>query len=281
MSRVLWATDIHLDAAEFDTVEAFCTSVNAQSAKALLLGGDIADGSSLPEWLAFLADRIDLPIYFVLGNHDFYGSSIDDVRSTMRDLNDPRIKWLPHHGIVNLAEGVALVGQDGWGDARLGHFFHSDVILTDYLAIIDLSNAFDLDSFNGDLSNQRKLKDLLGRLGDDEAGSLRPHLTEATARSRRVVVLTHVPPFREACWYHGGISDDNWLPSLTCKAVGDLLYETAQANPHCEVVVLCGHTHGSGVADILPNLRVFTGEASYGQVYFKTVKVDQSMVTVA
>ena len=280
MPRALWATDIHLDAAELDTVEAFCASVNRQSAKALLLGGDIAEGPSLPEWLVFLADRIDLPIYFVLGNHDFYGSSIDDVRHRMRELNDPRLQWLPHAGVVDLAEGVTLVGQDGWGDARLGNFFQSYVLLNDYLAIKDLSKVFDLDSFDGDLSKQGKLKKVLGSLGDDEANSLRPFLARAVAGSRQVVVLTHVPPFREACWYHVGLSDDNWLPGFSCKAMGDLLRETAEANPECAITVLCGHTHGNGVADILPNLRVYTGEASYGRVDFKVVEVDESNMTV-
>ena len=280
MPRVLWATDIHLDAAELDTVETFCASVNRQSAKALLLGGDIAEGPSLPEWLVFLADRLDLPIYFVLGNHDFYGSSIDDVRHRMRELNDPRLHWLPHAGVVDLDEGVTLVGQDGWGDARLGNFFQSYVLLNDYLAIKDLSKVFDLDSFDGDLSKQVKLKKVLGSLGDDEANSLRPLLARAVAGSRQVVVLTHVPPFREACWYQSGLSDDNWLPGFSCKAVGDLLRETAEANPQCDITVLCGHTHGNGVADILPNLKVYTGEASYGRVDFKVVEVDESNLTI-
>jgi len=41
MSRLLWATDIHLDAAERRTIEPFCTRVNRESAAALLLGGDM------------------------------------------------------------------------------------------------------------------------------------------------------------------------------------------------------------------------------------------------
>jgi len=38
----------------------------------------------------------------------------------------------------------------------------------------------------------------------------------------------------------------------------------AAAHPEAELLVLCGHTHGSGVARIAPNLKVITGGADYG-----------------
>jgi predicted phosphohydrolase len=278
--KVLWATDVHLTAADVEVVEVFCTSVNGQSAEALLLGGDVAEAPVLVEWLSFLAERIDIPIYFVLGNHDYYGSSVSDVRDQMRRLDNPRLKWLPDVGVANLGEGIALVGHGGWGDARWGNFSRSPVILTDYIAIRDLGAAFDLDLFDGNLRNQGRLKKALGELGKDAAESLRPFLAEAVAVSRQVIVLNHVPPFREACWHDGRISDDNWLPGFTCKAMGDLLAETAMATPECDITVLCGHTHGTGVADILPNLRAFTGEAQYGRVDFKVVEIDDRSVRV-
>jgi hypothetical protein len=78
-------------------------------------------------------------------------------------------------------------------------------------------------------------------------------------------VATHVPPFKEACWHEGRISNDDWLPRFTCKAVGDLLREAALQRPDRRIDVLCGHTHGAGVAEILPNLIVRTGGAEYGR----------------
>ena len=74
-----------------------------------------------------------------------------------------------------------------------------------------------------------------------------------------------MPPFREACWHEGRISDDDWLPHFTCKAVGDVLSEAMRARPDRQMTVLCGHTHGAGEAEILPNLRVSTGGAVYGE----------------
>jgi predicted MPP superfamily phosphohydrolase len=60
------------------------------------------------------------------------------------------------------------------------------------------------------------------------------------------------------------VSDDDWLPYFTCRAVGDALLETMQARPDRDLTVLCGHTHGAGTVEVLPNLRVWTGGADYG-----------------
>jgi hypothetical protein len=47
--------------------------------------------------------------------------------------------------------------------------------------------------------------------------------------------------------------------------VGDVLVESMTAAPNRKMTVLCGHTHGGGEAQIMPNLRVQTGGARYGQ----------------
>jgi 3',5'-cyclic-AMP phosphodiesterase len=78
-------------------------------------------------------------------------------------------------------------------------------------------------------------------------------------------VATHVPPFREACWHEGKLSNADWLPHFSCKAVGEALRRAAKAHPDRKIRVLCGHTHGAGTAEILPNLKVFTGGAEYGE----------------
>lgn len=44
----------------------------------------------------------------------------------------------------------------------------------------------------------------------------------------------------------------------------DVLVEVMQQHPRSNLTVLCGHTHGGGEVQVLPNLRVLTGEAEYG-----------------
>ncbi len=43
------------------------------------------------------------------------------------------------------------------------------------------------------------------------------------------------------------------------------MFEKAVSGDEWQMTVLCGHTHGSGDAQILPNLRVLTGGAVYGR----------------
>jgi hypothetical protein len=164
-----------------------------------------------------------------------------------------RLRWLPEAGVVELAPTVGLVGHDGWADGRLGSYATSPVMLNDYLLIDELSG----------LSPQARLG-VLNELGDEAAAFVRAHLPAASQRYRKVYFLTHVPPFREACWHEGELSNDDWLPHFACGALGDALLEVAEANPACEITVLCGHTHSRGVARLRPNLDVRTGGAVYG-----------------
>ena len=43
------------------------------------------------------------------------------------------------------------------------------------------------------------------------------------------------------------------------------MLDVMRTRPDRELVVLCGHTHGSGRTQILDNLRVLTGGARYGE----------------
>ena len=79
-----------------------------------------------------------------------------------------------------------------------------------------------------------------------------------------MIGVTHVPPFREATWYAGRTSDDNFLPHFSCGAAGEAMRRVMQENSQADLLVLCGHTHGGGDVQILENLRVLTGEAAYG-----------------
>jgi hypothetical protein len=77
------------------------------------------------------------------------------------------------------------------------------------------------------------------------------------------MVLTHVPPFMEACWHQGHISADDWLPHFSCQAIGDVLKDVMATAQDKQMTVFCGHTHSSGECQILPNLQVKTGGAKY------------------
>jgi predicted MPP superfamily phosphohydrolase len=253
--KLAWATDIHLDFLDAAGIEAFTALLEKSPANAFLIGGDIAKAGSIERHLRSLEARLLRPVYFVLGNHDFYVGSIVRVRDAMRELTrrSKLLKWLPAAGVVPLSPETALVGHDGWGDARFGNVDTTSVRMNDFVMIEELSS----------LSRERR-RDRLRALGDEAAAFIRDILPRAFEKHRKAIFLTHVPPFREACWHEGEISNDDWLPYFTCRAAGEALVEVMRARPDRDLTVLCGHTHGAGSAEILPNLRVWTGGADYG-----------------
>jgi predicted MPP superfamily phosphohydrolase len=254
MRHLTWVTDIHLNFLKMEEIHTFCEKIAAENSDALLISGDIAESHNLIDYLNVLESKLKIPIYFVLGNHDFYQGSISGTREAVKEvsLNSPKLKWLPSAGVVSLTSETCLIGHDGWSDGRSGDFFNSEVWLNDYI-LIDELKSFDK-------------KDLFGRLnklGDETAAYLGNILPIALSEFNEVILLTHVPPFKESCWHDGKISDDNWLPHFSCQAVGEVLFEIMKENSGKMLTVLCGHTHGAGEAKILPNLLVKTGGAEY------------------
>ena len=104
----------------------------------------------------------------------------------------------------------------------------------------------------------------LAALGDEAGAHLAATVPAALLERPNVLVVTHVPPYAEACWHEGRRSDDEWLPWFTCVAAGEALRTSLAERPAARALVVCGHTHGAGQVDVLPNLRVLTGGAVYG-----------------
>ena len=63
----------------------FCPYVNEQ-ADALVVTGDIAESPTLSSALTSLATLTERPVYFVLGNHDFYRGTVVDTRRQVGDV---------------------------------------------------------------------------------------------------------------------------------------------------------------------------------------------------
>lgn len=255
-TRVAWLTDIHLDFLEPPEVERLCEQVRNSNPQAVLISGDISVADQLESHLAALDAAMACPIYFVLGNHDYYRSSIAAVRASLGSFcaGSTRLRWLTLGGVFPLSAHTALIGHDSWSDGRLGNHASSPVLLNDFFLIEELV---------GLEHGPRLLK--LNALGDEAAAFFERLLPQALDRYENVILLTHVPPFEAACWHEGRISGADYLPYFSCKAVGDVLTQCMQDRPERRLTVLCGHTHGEGVAQILPNLVVMTGGAEYGR----------------
>lgn len=252
--RVVWLTDIHLNFCSPFAVRAYLDEVAATAPEAVVISGDIGEATDVAHYLRQLADAVDCPVYFVLGNHDFYFGSIHAVRRQMRDVcrECSTLHYLTESGVFPLSPTLGLIGHDGWADGRIGDYDGSFVMLNDYKLIAELA-PYD---------KQRRLG-VLNSLGDAAAACLRESLAESVARFPHTLLVTHVPPMREAAWHEGRWSDDEWAPHFTCKAVGDAILDVMSQHPDRRLTVLCGHTHGEGEHRPLPNVIILTGAAEY------------------
>ena len=255
IKRLVWSTDLHFDAAERSEYQLFIDLVNAHEPDAVLIGGDISNGNTSLAHLNNLAKGIDKQIYFVLGNHDFYYGSILRMRTATKKLMQeiPKLHYLTDNGIVALSKQTALIGHDGWSDARCGDFLNSDVTLNDYFLIEELKRL-----------NHEERFQKLNQLGTEAAEYLNEQLVKALESYDRVILLTHVPPFEESCLYKGQPADGNWTPHFVGKATGDAIEAVMKKLPNKQLLVLCGHSHWGQNIQILPNLRVLTGHSELG-----------------
>ncbi len=244
--RATWLTDIHLNFLRPLALQAFYDRVAAERPDVILASGDIGEAPNVIGFVDGLAAAAQAPVYFVLGNHDYYRSSIKTVRDQVRGLRGAA-KWLPAQGPVRLTDETVLLGVDGWGDARCG----------DLASTVKLSDWKLIDDFKKSTEPTARIE-LLQRLGANEARALRELLGQAPP-SPSLLVMTHVPPFPEACVYGGSQSDATWLPWFTCIATGEILLEYARTHPDQRITVICGHSHGLGTFQAAPNLEVRTG----------------------
>lgn len=254
--QLAWATDIHLEFLSPAALKDFVVHLAHSPADGFLLGGDLSQSQTLASHLRVLDRALQRPIYFVLGNHDYYNGGVEEVRAEVRALaaHSEMLHWLSESDVVSLSSETALVGHDGWADGRNGDYANSPVMLNDYRLIAD---------FAGRDPGQRLAR--LQQLAEEARTHLARVLPAALRSHRRVLVLTHVPPFAEAAWHKGRMSDDDWLPHFSSRVVGEELLRLAAAHPGTDIRVLCGHTHSSGEYAPLPNLRVTTGGARYGE----------------
>jgi len=253
--KFAWLTDIHLNFLNNDQVDCFLKSLRRENVDGFFLSGDIAEANSITDHLEHAASVLKKPIYFVLGNHDYYEGSIRIVRSEIADLvqRAQNVFYLNDVDSITLSEQTALVGHDSWADGRLGDMQSSRVELNDFRMIEELQ-----------IRDKYYRAEVMQQLADQAARHFYKVLPQVLGNYQHIIVITHVPPFKEACWHQGQRSGDDWLPFFSCKAVGDVLKDMMKQHPSCKMTVYCGHTHSSGECQILPNLKVITGAAEYG-----------------
>lgn len=251
-SKLVWCTDIHLDFLRpYGAQAAFGEYLGDEypDAKACIITGDISETPTLENHLGEFEEGFQSPVYFVLGNHEYYKGSFEKTEKIASNFYG----WLERHNSIEVTKHCALIGTEGWYDGLAG-FPKARFAMSDWTEIKDLKCLIDRDHL---LSVCQTRSDSLAKLAAAK-------IEKAFETYKLVIFATHYPPFEGACWHEGQVSDNLHLPWFTSILMGRALEQVAKEHPNNKLLVLCGHTHSSGVYDHLPNLKVLTGEAVYG-----------------
>lgn len=274
--KLLHLSDIHLNFLSVSKRLDFYDAIRQACPTHLLITGDIGEaiGSfECPSTLGLLTELFDnthVPIVFVLGNHDYYGSSIEAEREKIISYcnESADLYYMTSHAPIilnNTAIKTYIIGADGWGDTRAGNWAESSVRLNDSVYIEELRQAYN--------ESKDTLEKAMMALADTDTNKLSVDLAIACTLAERIIILTHVPPFKEASRYRGKQSSNDFLPFYCNALLGDTLLEYALQHPTITFDVLCGHTHDEFVYSHpeAPNLTVKVGKAQYGSPAFSIV----------
>lgn len=251
MSKLTWVSDIHLNFLNAEQRQDFYEKLKESAGDIVVISGDIAESSNFVPFIRAMEETVQKPVYFVLGNHDFYESSVADVKRLAKPLG--HLGSIPY---VELSESVALVGVDGWGDTRNGDFENSHLTMSDWIYIEDLKKEY--------IKGMDALKAKLMQLADLDANKLKRRVLKAIKEGfKRIIIVTHVPPLEEVCLNAGKKSTPSGLPFFSSQCLANKILPIAKKNPKVDFLWLSGHTHSRAKHKPCNNMTVKVAKAEY------------------
>lgn len=258
-SKYLWLTDVHLKPW---TRSKLLNFIHDDKPRGVFLTGDISYGPTLYSDLEYLGKKAGRPIYFVLGNHDYHFTSFSKVHSEVRYLCNKysNLIWMTDHGVESLTDDVALIGAEGWYDARIGDTKYLKYTMDWYLT----------EEFKS-LSSMEERIEAFRKLAAQSAEDLSTKLLSAIENHKTIYLLTHVPPWPEANRDAGTFMEPFWLPYNVNLILGQRLEEVMKNFKKRNLVVLAGHTHTDCWIHVSRNIECRVNKANY----FGTIKSEE------
>src|SRR5688572_3922745 len=232
--RIGFATDIHLDnprlqkPVNYQGIGRFI----AEGMDILLVGGDISNGRDFADHFRPFCEGARIPVYFVLGNHDFWMAPEAKVRETAASFSG----YLDEAGVVELAPKLGLVGRTGWYDTLSGNPFESRIVMNDW----DL-----VERLKGFWAEKHLLSSACRAWAEEETRKAREALTAAAKRYPTVLFVTHFPCFAATCWDEFGRPDtgeSGWHPWSINTTMGHAILDVAEAFPETHITEI-GRAH--------------------------------------
>lgn len=247
--KYAWLTDIHLDHLGFNKLINFFESI--VDVDGVFISGDISIGKHLVDHLKTLSKYTQVPIYFVLGNHDYYESDFFSVKKSVYELDDNLIYLTDQNEPIQLSHDTCLIGDDGWYDAKWSKPLTNLVFIADFLRIKDFRN----------LKSNNERFNLVEKISYESARNVREKLLKALKKYKTVYFVTHFPPWPEEIPSIFNIGNRFWDPYCSSTIMSDMILQVMTKYKDNKLIILCGHNHSEYKISISHNILMKIGGA--------------------
>ncbi|WP_158423006.1 metallophosphoesterase family protein [Legionella oakridgensis] len=232
MKHCLWLTDLHVDRLSKQDYRHLLHRIHNAAADAIWITGDIGNPPYNWHFLETLLTYINTTVYFVLGNHDFYGLKIEEARSRAVELmkryaNAYYLTTMPSV----ICNDVVLAGVDGWAN-------------TGKIPLLEKTwDGDEIQDWQG--KTLSLLQDSMNREAKKDAEQLLIKCRQGMMNNilKKIVLLTHVPP-GQACLGSG--SPKSFQAKRTVyysQALAEALNELKTCYPDVLFNLFSGHLH--------------------------------------
>lgn len=261
MLKILWLTDTHVDKISAENYQELLDFIIASKADGMWLTGDIGDPPRNIEFLKALFERYKKPVFFVLGNHDFYKYKIADMRFKMTQLvkSYPLANYLSETPGLD-SDGHLMVGMDCFANTG------QDIIQQ---MTWDSDHILDLDALN-----ESHLTAQLNALAEKDAKRLLKKCQQQIhTHIKKVSILTHVPPsdsMKGQFLVKPHQKNRSVFYSLT---LSDVLHQLASDFPSVQFNVYSGHIHQTQLYQIAGNMMGHVAKAYMPSKSYKWIHI--------
>lgn len=212
----------------------------------MLITGDVSVAGHIMLYLQAICQACgDRPVYYVNGNHDYFGSSFKEVNTALAVLmmQQSNLYVLGRGEVIELSKTTALIGHRGWYDGLNGLGAKTRVVCPDRYAIEDFKHL-----------NRAKFFEMLHSLGEKSADYFRRLLPYALKRYGKVIVATHVPPFIQGVLHKKKMCPWDQQPFFSSLLIGNTIGGISKRFPNQLIDVYAGHTHSASSIAIRSNV---------------------------
>lgn len=176
--RIAILSDLHVNL--HDELPTF---VHANSVDAIFIAGDTVEGESCREWAAKWLQHAGVHVFFVTGNHEYFGQDIEALDATCRSRTTAGLHFLQCEEV--LLGDYLVLGATLWTDFAL----HNNVDMAKNQA-----QAYMLDYRDIRIGDRRITPNDIVALHRRHRAWLEARLREAHEQGLRAIVMTHHAP---------------------------------------------------------------------------------------